>query len=409
MKEEKEQTEPTKIKKRKETEEKEQTEPAKKNLRGFIDTIVTFLVLACIVLSGLWLFSAFMQFTHFYLILAVVLFFAANCINSIQIVPQTEIWIIELLGRYNRKLKPGINWTIPWVETIREKVPRYELYLELFDSQKQIIFRDGPAQLKNPRLYLQIDEEHAEDAVYKVDDWRKWANKVLGPIVRGYLNTLSITEALDEGGARGDILEKMRTRTDITQKQIQEIQEAIEKISRAIKGLSQKNKDTGLLDFTKKQLEDKKRDKETCLANQEKIKKELEEFITQAKQRGFKEIYRVGVGEFDISDELEKAREQVQIAQKEQQAAVSKAITEAMMRAEPIVRTKERFRDIGFSEKEAREKAYMIEILETLAKEKSLFLTSAGQGDLNTLAAQIAAIFSEVSQRKKEPGKETKN
>jgi regulator of protease activity HflC (stomatin/prohibitin superfamily) len=380
-----------------------QRQPEKENPRGFVSIIVFFISIAFIACFALWLYSGL---GPIYIILCIFLFFAANCVNSIKIVQKPEIWIIERLGEYNRKLGPGIHWIIPWIETVRAKPRINERYLEMFDSQKQIIFTDGPADLKNPRVYVELDEEHVEDAIYKVDNWGKWVNKVLGPIVRGYLNTLSIDEALDEGGARGDILEKMESRPEITEKHLKQLKSSIRKVSRKINELNKEQKkdiEIRLLKSFKEQLEKKEREKDGCLMNQRKLKTELEKFRGLAKDVGFKKIHRVGVGEFIISDTLKLAREKIHQARKDAVAAVEQAVKETIMRTEPIVKASERFRDIGFSEEEAREKAFMIDIIETLAKEKSLFLTGAGKGDLNVLAAQVAAIFSEVSQRRKEP------
>jgi regulator of protease activity HflC (stomatin/prohibitin superfamily) len=379
----------------------------KGNPGGFVSTIVFFISIAFIVCFALGLYSGL---NLAYIILGIFLFFAAICVNNIKIVQKPEIWVIERFGEYNRKLGPGIHWIIPWIETVRARPRINERYIEILDSQRAIIFRDGPAHLKNPRAYVELDETHVEDAIYKVDNWGTWVNKVLGPIVRGYLNTLTIDEALDEGAARGDILEKMAERPDITRKQIKQLSSSIRKFSKKINDLDKKKSDIDLRlhKAARDTLEDKKREKEICLANQEVLKTELETFRNNAVERGFKKIHRVGIGEFIISDELKNAREDIQKAKKEAVSAVDKAITEAIMRTEPIVRARERFKDIGFSEEEAREKAFMIDIVETLAEKRSLFLTGAGKGDLNTLAAQVAAIFGEVSQRRKEPKVETK-
>jgi regulator of protease activity HflC (stomatin/prohibitin superfamily) len=380
----------------------------KENPRGFVSTIVFLISIAFIACFALWLYSGF---GPNYIIWCIFLFFAAICVNNIKIIQKPEIWIVERFGEYNRKLGPGIHWIIPWIETVRARPRINERYLEMFDSQKQIIFTDGPADLKNPRVYVELDEEHVEDAIYKVDNWGKWVNKVLGPIVRGYLNTLSIDEALDEGGARGDILQKMESRPEITEKHLKQLKSSIRKVSRKIKELDkEQNNDIEirLLKSFKEQLEKKEREKDDCLTNQKKLKIELEKFRGLAKDVGFKKIHRVGVGEFIISDKLKLAREEIHKARKDAIAAVEQAVKETIMRTEPIVKATARFRDIGFSEEEAREKAFLIDMVETLAKEKSLFLTGAGTGDLNVLVAQVAAIFGEVSQRRKEPEKETK-
>lgn len=49
--------------------------------------------------------------------------------GAIKIVPQSENWLIERLGKYNRKLEAGLHLTIPFFESIRYKVQIQERQL----------------------------------------------------------------------------------------------------------------------------------------------------------------------------------------------------------------------------------------------------------------------------------------
>ena len=42
--------------------------------------------------------------------------------GSIKIVPQSENWLVERLGKYNRNLEAGLHLTIPFFESVRYKV-----------------------------------------------------------------------------------------------------------------------------------------------------------------------------------------------------------------------------------------------------------------------------------------------
>lgn len=48
---------------------------------------------------------------------------------SIKIVPQSENWLVERLGKYNRKLEAGLHLLIPFLETVRYKVSIQEIQL----------------------------------------------------------------------------------------------------------------------------------------------------------------------------------------------------------------------------------------------------------------------------------------
>jgi len=49
--------------------------------------------------------------------------------GGIKIVPQSENWLIERLGKYNRKLEAGLHLTIPFFESVRYKVQIQERQL----------------------------------------------------------------------------------------------------------------------------------------------------------------------------------------------------------------------------------------------------------------------------------------
>ncbi len=48
---------------------------------------------------------------------------------GINIVPQSENWLVERLGKFNRKLEAGLHLIIPFFETVRYKVPIQERQL----------------------------------------------------------------------------------------------------------------------------------------------------------------------------------------------------------------------------------------------------------------------------------------
>ena len=49
--------------------------------------------------------------------------------GSIKIVPQSENWLVERLGKYNRNLEAGLHLTIPFFESVRYKVQIQERQL----------------------------------------------------------------------------------------------------------------------------------------------------------------------------------------------------------------------------------------------------------------------------------------
>ena len=81
-----------------------------------------------------------MEFATF---IFVVLGFIAFLIvwKGVKIVPQQQAWVIEKLGRFDRKLKPGLNLLIPFIESVAYK---HSLKEYAYDVQEQsAITRDN--------------------------------------------------------------------------------------------------------------------------------------------------------------------------------------------------------------------------------------------------------------------------
>lgn len=68
-------------------------------------------------------------------------------LNGVKIVPQQQAWIVEKLGRFDRKLEPGLSFLIPGIERVAYK---HSLKEEAVDVMKQ-------AAITNDNVTLNID------------------------------------------------------------------------------------------------------------------------------------------------------------------------------------------------------------------------------------------------------------
>jgi len=62
-------------------------------------------------------------------ILVLALLIVVTIRSSVKIVPQSENWLVERLGKYHRKMEAGLHLLIPFFETVRYKVPIQERQL----------------------------------------------------------------------------------------------------------------------------------------------------------------------------------------------------------------------------------------------------------------------------------------
>ncbi|MDI9332658.1 MAG: SPFH domain-containing protein [Alphaproteobacteria bacterium] len=62
-------------------------------------------------------------------VIAFVLLIVLTLKLGVKIVPQSENWLVERLGKFNRKLEAGLHLIIPFFESVRYKVPIQERQL----------------------------------------------------------------------------------------------------------------------------------------------------------------------------------------------------------------------------------------------------------------------------------------
>jgi regulator of protease activity HflC (stomatin/prohibitin superfamily) len=72
--------------------------------------------------------------------------------SGFKIIPQQQVWIVEKLGRFDRKLEPGLNIIIPFIERVAY---RHSLKEEAIDiSEQAAITKDNVTLLLDGIIYL---------------------------------------------------------------------------------------------------------------------------------------------------------------------------------------------------------------------------------------------------------------
>ncbi|MGH6823724.1 MAG: SPFH domain-containing protein, partial [Methylocella sp.] len=104
-----------------------------------------------------------MDFTTLFA-LVITLIAAITVFKGMRIVPQQSVWIVEKLGKYDRKLEPGLNIIIPYIESIPYKHSLKEYAAEV--QEQTAITRDNVTLLLDGIIYLKItDPVHASYGV----------------------------------------------------------------------------------------------------------------------------------------------------------------------------------------------------------------------------------------------------
>ncbi len=104
-------------------------------------------------------FPTAMNFTTVFA-LVITLIAVITVFKGVRMVPQQSVWIVERLGKYDRKLEPGLNFLIPYIESVSYKHSLKEYAAEV--QEQTAITRDNVTLLLDGIIYLKItDPVHA--------------------------------------------------------------------------------------------------------------------------------------------------------------------------------------------------------------------------------------------------------
>lgn len=125
-------------------------------------------------------------------ILVVLIFISKTCI----IVPSRQVFLVEKLGKFDRKLEPGFHILIPFIETVSDR--------NKIDIREQVI--DVPPQPCTTRdnipievdgvLYLKVEDP--ELARYKIQDYQRACINLAQTTMRAEIGKLTLDRTFCE-------------------------------------------------------------------------------------------------------------------------------------------------------------------------------------------------------------------
>jgi regulator of protease activity HflC (stomatin/prohibitin superfamily) len=134
------------------------------------------------------LFAEFLGQNVLYLLLAV---FIIVCIMAgVRIVPQSEKYVVERLGRLRSVLGPGINFIVPFLDRVRHKVSVLERQLPAM-TQDAITSDNVLVQVETSVFYRIIEPEKT---VYRIRDVDAAISTTVAGIVRSEIGRMELDQ-----------------------------------------------------------------------------------------------------------------------------------------------------------------------------------------------------------------------
>lgn len=130
--------------------------------------------------------------------------------NSVRIINQSDEALVETLGRYNgKKLSPGLNFTLPFVDRVVYKQTVRERVLDV--PPQQCITRDNVSISADAVVYWRIVD--LEKAYYKVENLQTAMVNLVLTQIRSEMGKLELDETFT---ARSEINELLLRELDIS-------------------------------------------------------------------------------------------------------------------------------------------------------------------------------------------------
>ncbi|MGB3765393.1 MAG: SPFH domain-containing protein [Phormidesmis sp.] len=130
--------------------------------------------------------------------------------NSVRIINQSDEALVETLGRYNgKKLSPGLNFTVPFLDRVVYKQTVRERVLDV--PPQQCITRDNVSISVDAVVYWRIVD--LEKAYYKVENLQSAMVNLVLTQIRSEMGKLELDETFT---ARAEINELLLRELDIS-------------------------------------------------------------------------------------------------------------------------------------------------------------------------------------------------
>lgn len=113
---------------------------------------------------------------------------------GVKTVPQQQAWIIESLGKFDRKLEPGLNIIIPFIQKVAYKHSLKEMAIDV--PEQAGITRDNVTLVLDGVLYMRVTDPVA--ASYGVSDPLYAVSQLAQTTMRAEIGKLTLDKTFEE-------------------------------------------------------------------------------------------------------------------------------------------------------------------------------------------------------------------
>ena len=123
---------------------------------------------------------------------AIFVFLLVTVAKGVRQVLQGNKWVVQRLGKYYTSLNPGLNFVIPYIDSIAYKVTTKDIVLDI--PSQEVITKDNAVIMTNAVAYINIVSP--EKAVYGVEDYIIAIQTLVQTSLRSIVGEMSLDDAL---------------------------------------------------------------------------------------------------------------------------------------------------------------------------------------------------------------------
>lgn len=135
-----------------------------------------------------------MQFDEIYVFLtfAVVVLAVVFIKSAVKIVSQSDILIVERLGKFHRVLEGGFHIIIPFIDRIRETITIREQLVDI--TKQQVITKDNVNISVDGIVFLKVVD--GKMALYNVESYKRAIGNLAMTTLRGEIGAMNLDDTL---------------------------------------------------------------------------------------------------------------------------------------------------------------------------------------------------------------------
>lgn len=125
-------------------------------------------------------------------LIVLIIFVVFTIFKGVRMVSQGEKWIVQRLGKYHQTLEPGLNFIIPYVDSVAYKVTTKDIVLDV--PSQEVITRDNVVIIANAVAYINIVQP--AHAVYGIEDYEHGIRNLVQTSLRSIIGEMDLDNAL---------------------------------------------------------------------------------------------------------------------------------------------------------------------------------------------------------------------